>query len=266
MIVFPNAKINLGLHVLRRRSDGYHDIETCFYPVPLTDILEVVESPEMHFGYSGLPIPGNTSDNLVQKAYDLLNRAYGLPPVSIHLHKVIPMGAGLGGGSSDAAFMLTALNDLFKLGLTADELANYAGKLGSDCPFFIYQSPSLGKGTGTTLLPLPIQLAGKHIAIIHPGIHVSTAEAYARLNPAENRRPIQEILHQESWRDHLVNDFTPHIYDTHPEIAAIERVCYEAGAMYACMSGSGSAVFALSESVLPLDFPSSYFTWQGILS
>ena len=266
MIVFPNAKINLGLHVLRKRADGYHDIETCFYPVPLCDILEVIESPEIQFSHSGLSIPGIPSENLVQKAYDLLNRDYGLPPVSIHLHKVIPMGAGLGGGSSDAAFMLKALNNLFGLALTTTQLADYAGQLGSDCPFFIYQLPSMGTGTGTTLAPLDIQLKGTHITIIHPGIHVSTAEAYAGLEPSENREPVQKLLKYDNWTDKLVNDFTPHIYQTHPEIADIETACYLAGARYACMSGSGSAVYALSDAPLAPELPPSYFIWHGRLS
>jgi 4-diphosphocytidyl-2-C-methyl-D-erythritol kinase len=266
MIVFPNAKINLGLHVLRKRNDGYHDIETCFYPVPLTDVLEVIESNSMQFDFSGRPIPGGTGDNLVVKAYKLLKEEFGLPPVHIHLHKVIPMGAGLGGGSSDAAFMLVALNQLFGLNLNKETLASLAARLGSDCPFFIYQHALLGTGTGTTLEPIDLSLKGNYITIIHPGIHISTAEAYSRLVPNEDRKTLTETLKGNNWKQDLVNDFTRSVYDAYPEIQEIESSCYEAGASYACMSGSGSSVFALSDAPITPELPDGYFIWQGRLA
>ena len=266
MIVFPNAKINFGLHVLRKRTDGYHDIETCFYPVPLTDVLEVIESKTIRFDHTGRAIPGGTDENLVMKAYELLREQFDLPPVHIHLHKVIPLGAGLGGGSSDAAFMLVALNELFQLNLGKDRLAGLASELGSDCPFFIWQTPSLGTGTGTTLESMDVSLENLYITIIHPGIHISTAEAYAMLSPSDERRSLPELIGAKSWRNHLVNDFTTHIYETYPEIAHIEKACYDAGAAYACMSGSGSAVFALSDKPISPDLPEAYFTWHGQLA
>lgn len=238
MIAFPPCKINLGLNVVRKRSDGYHDIETCFYPVPWTDILEVIPSDKFEFTMSGNSIPGN--DNLCVKAYDLLKP----PPARIHLHKIIPTGAGLGGGSSDAAWTLRLLNDVFNLGLKNEDLKRHAAKLGSDCSFFIDDVPMIGSGRGEVLLPANVNLKGKFIVIVKPDVHVSTVEAYSGIVPKESTLDIETVPFDE-WRNHLKNDFEESIFRKHPAIAVIKDGLYRAGANYASMSGSGSAVFGI---------------------
>ncbi len=235
MVAFPPCKINLGLNILRKRSDGYHDIETCFYPVPWTDILEVVPSDKFEFTVSGNVIPGD--DNLCVAAYKLLNA----PPAKIHLHKIIPTGAGLGGGSSDAAWTLRLLNQVFSLGLTKDQLRGYAAGLGSDVAFFLDDIPMIGTGRGEVLTPANINLKGKFIVIVKPGVHVSTAEAYAGIVPKESKLDLENI-------SSLKNDFEESIFKKFPEIASIKSKLYEAGAMYASMSGSGSAVYGIFNS------------------
>jgi 4-diphosphocytidyl-2-C-methyl-D-erythritol kinase len=267
MVVFPQAKINLGLHVLFKREDGFHEIETCFYPVPLTDVLEAVPSDEFKFSQTGLEIPGKPDTNLCVRAFEQLRAEYNISPVHIHLHKIIPMGAGLGGGSSDGAWMLKLLNDLFSLGLDSEKLKHFAAQLGSDCPFFIDGTPAIGKGTGTTLSPAEIQLTGTFIRLIHPRIHVSTADAYGALTPVKNRVSVQELLLRSpaTWKENLVNDFSAPIYARHPRIGQIENQLYEQGAFYACMSGSGSAVFGLFDHE-PQPMESEDFVWTGQLS
>lgn len=238
MVAFPPCKINLGLNVVRKRTDGYHDIETCFYPIPWTDILEIIPSDKFEFKMTGNPIPGD--DNLCVKAYKLLNT----PPASIHLHKIIPTGAGLGGGSSDGAWTLRLLNDVFDLSLTKDELRRYAAQLGSDCPFFIDDVPMIGKGRGEILTPAKINLKGKFIVIVKPDVHVSTAEAYAGIIPAERNL---------DWSDlnSLRNDFEETIFRKHPVIKQAKQALHDAGASYASMSGSGSAVYGLFPEKIP---------------
>ena len=268
MVVFPHAKINLGLHVLRRRNDGYHDIDTCFYPVPLTDILEAVPSDRFEFHQTGLTIPGAGGDNLCVRAFRLMEKAYGIGAVSMHLHKIIPMGAGLGGGSSDGAFALKLLNEIFDLGLSAEKLELHAAELGSDCPFFIRGKAAIGTGRGTDLERFDLSLKGKFIRLIHPGIHVSTAEAYGSLVPDDSRDNIQDVLAAplNSWKDNLSNDFCKSIYSRHPVIRQIEAELYNEGAEYACMSGSGSAVFGIfNEAPGEKEHP-DYFTWTGPLT
>lgn len=232
MIAFPPCKINLGLNILRKRADGFHDIETCFYPVPWTDILEVIPSGKFEFTTSGNPIPGG--ENLCVKAYDLLKP----PPAKIHLHKIIPAGAGLGGGSSDAAWTLRLLNDVFDLKYSKEKLRSLAAQLGSDCAFFIDDGPMIGTGRGEVLTPANISLKGMFIVIIKPDIHVSTAEAYAGIVPKESKLDIENI-------QDLRNDFEPSIFKKYPLLASIKATLYEAGASYASMSGSGSSVFGL---------------------
>lgn len=235
MVAFPPCKINLGLNIVRKRADGYHDIETCFYPVRWTDILEVIPSDTFGFTTSGNAIPGD--DNLCVRAYRLLNA----PPAKIHLHKIIPTGAGLGGGSSDAAWTLRLLNDVFDLKHSKEELKNYAAQLGSDCAFFIEDVPMIGTGRGEILTKADIDLTGKHIVIVKPGIHVSTAEAYASVVPKESPFDLGDIRS-------LKNDFEPSVFKKYPAIASIKEALYEAGAYYASMSGSGSAVFGIFNS------------------
>ncbi|HZY80827.1 MAG TPA: 4-(cytidine 5'-diphospho)-2-C-methyl-D-erythritol kinase [Cyclobacteriaceae bacterium] len=247
MVSFPPCKINLGLNILRKRSDGYHDIETCFYPVPFTDILEVIPSSEFSFTLSGNAVPGNVEDNLCVKAYRLMQAVYSLPPAKIHLHKIIPTGAGLGGGSSDAAWTLRLLNDVFDLKLSKETLKEYASRLGSDCAFFIDDGPMMGTGRGEILTPVKIDLKGKYLALVKPEVHVSTAQAYEGVRPAEPKNRIANILTKQvaEWRGLLENDFERTVGEKLPVIRSIKEKLYEAGAEYASMTGSGSAVYGI---------------------
>lgn len=247
MVAFPPCKINLGLNVLRKRSDGYHDIETCFYPVPWSDILEVIRSDEFFFSSSGTPIPGEEHDNLCVKAYRMMQAVYSLPPVKIHLHKIIPTGAGLGGGSSDAAWTLRLLNDVFALNLAKDVLKEYAARLGSDCAFFIDDIPMIGSGRGEVLTPIKISLKGKYLIIVKPDVHVSTAQAYLGITPAEPKRKLTDVLGMPiaEWRELLVNDFEKTVGKKFTVISEIKEKLYQSGAEYASMTGSGSAVYGI---------------------
>jgi 4-diphosphocytidyl-2-C-methyl-D-erythritol kinase len=247
MLAFPNAKINLGLRVLSRRADGYHTIESCLFPIPWRDIIEIVEADSFSFKQSGLSIPGDSDSNLCVVAYKLLKDQYKLPPVHIHLHKVIPMGAGLGGGSSDGSFTLKLLNAIFDLKISSLGLQEYAAELGSDCPFFIDNTPALATGTGTFLAQADINLSGYYLAVIHPDIHVSTTEAYAGVIPNPNITPISNVLASDMglWSGNLINDFEQSVFKSHPQIAQTKDHLFRKGAIYAAMSGSGSAVFGL---------------------
>jgi 4-diphosphocytidyl-2-C-methyl-D-erythritol kinase len=247
MLTFPNAKINLGLNILRKRNDGYHDIESCLYPIALSDILEIVPSEKFSFQCTGLPISGDEHANLVIKAYRMLQADFELPPVAMYLHKIIPMGAGLGGGSADGAFALTMLNALFQLSLPTEKLEDYAARLGSDCPFFIQNEPALATGTGTTLAPVPVDLSAYEIKLKFPPVHVSTAEAYAGVTPRTPSLSIREILKRPvtEWQGLLQNDFEASILKKYPAIAQAKQELIGEGALYAAMSGSGAAVFGV---------------------
>ncbi len=247
MISFPNAKINLGLRIVDRRPDGYHTIESCLYPIELCDVLEIIESKEFSFESSGLLIDGKPENNLVVKAYDLLCQHHNLPPVSIHLHKVISMGAGLGGGSSDGTHALIMLNDLFDLQLTSIQLTALAGQLGSDCPFFIKNKPCIARGTGTELEEIDLDLNGYEIRLEHPDVHVSTAEAYAMIIPRKPKSSLSEILEKpvEYWQGQLTNDFELPMENKFPEIREAREKLLAEGAVYAAMTGSGSSVFGV---------------------
>ena len=249
MISFPNAKINLGLNIVSKREDGYHNIESCFYPIPWHDSLEVIEAASFAFHSYGLDIPGDSDANLCVKAYELIKADHNIPPVEIHLLKNIPMGAGLGGGSADGAFTLKMLNDLFKLGLTESQLEAYSLQLGSDCPFFIENTPTIARGRGEKLASSDLNLSDLYLAIHNPGIHVSTAEAYAGVKPNAPNMRVEEILQSsiKDWKDALINDFESSIFPNHPTIAQLKNDMYEAGAVYASMTGSGSTVFGLFE-------------------
>lgn len=253
MLLFPNAKINLGLNIVSKREDGFHNIESCFYPIPWHDSLEVIEAASFAFHAYGLDIPGDTSSNLCVKAYDLLKADFDIPPIEIHLLKKIPMGAGMGGGSADGAFTLKLINDLFKLGLSNSKLETYALQLGSDCPFFIKNQPVIAKGRGEQLESITLDLSGYHLAIHNPGIHISTKEAYAGITPNQPTHSIKEVLStpMEAWKDHLVNDFEASIFINHPAIAQLKKDMYQAGAIYASMTGSGSTVFGLFKGETP---------------
>ena len=255
MITFPNPKLNLGLAILRKRTDGYHDLESLFIPwCGLHDVLEIVPAaePEMHLYGLDLGEGGDGRDNLCMRAWALLNECYGIPPVAIHLWKGIPAGAGLGGGSADAAFTLRMLSEMFGLGLGDGLLASLAARLGSDCPFFIYNRPMIASGRGEILEPYEIDVTKFRIEVVTPGIHVSTREAYAGVTPREalpgnGLSSLREALAMPvaEWRGVLVNDFEPSVFGAHPELARIKAELYAQGACYASLSGSGSAIFGL---------------------
>jgi 4-diphosphocytidyl-2-C-methyl-D-erythritol kinase len=266
MVAFPNCKINLGLHIVEKRADGFHNIETCFYPVPIADILEIIPSEKFSFQSSGLQIPGDDKSNLSVKAFYLLSKDFSLKPVSIHLHKTIPLGAGLGGGSSDAASMLMMLNEIFSLGISQSGLHRYAENLGSDCAFFVYNRPMMGTDKGQVLNETNVSLKGKFIVIVKPPIHVSTADAYAGVTPKDPEFALVDILARpiEEWKRSLRNDFEVSVFKKYPEIERIKGALYDAGAAYASMSGSGSTVFAIFNSAVSLRemFPGCFY-WSG---
>lgn len=253
MIAFANAKINLGLLVTEKRPDGYHNIETIFYPIKLYDVVEVLESERLDFSSRGLKIPDGGA-NLCEKAYQLLAADYAIKPIHIHLLKNIPIGAGLGGGSSDAAHTLKLLNQLNNLGLTEDQLAGYAERLGADCPFFMNNKPVFASGIGTVFEDVNVDLSAYCIIVIKPDVHISTVEAYQNIIPqtpaVDLKRAIQ--LPVQEWKYHLVNDFELGLFEKYPIIERIKHALYERGAIFAAMSGSGSAVFGIFEEMLDL--------------
>ena len=257
MLSYPNAKINIGLNVLEKRPDGFHNLETVFYPVPDSDILEITESSFLKMHRYGIEYPGDPEDNLCMKAYGLLKEDFGIPPVEIHLYKRLPVGAGLGGGSSDAAFTLKMLNEMFGLELTREQLMDYAGRLGSDCPFFIYNKPMLGRGRGEILTPVPENiLEGYEIRLVFPPYFISTKQAYGGVTPRNvrkergeqiNETPLSSLVRRpvEEWKDLIGNDFEKHIFAAMPELGSLKEELYGQGAAYASMSGSGSALFGI---------------------
>lgn len=268
MICFPNAKINLGLHITSKRKDGYHDIETCMVPIPINDALEMILSKKPVFEASGLNIPGEEKDNLILKAVKLLQKDFNdLPALHIHLHKNIPMGAGLGGGSADGAFALTLMNTLFELHLEDWILEDYAAQLGSDCPFFIQNTPKIATGRGEILEPVDVDLKGNYIVLVKPPIHVGTKEAYAGVKPQAPKYPLKEVLKDKnSWKEMLVNDFENSIFPQYPEIAEIKAKLYKMGAYYAAMSGSGSTVFGLfTAKPEPINWSSEYTVFESVV-
>jgi 4-diphosphocytidyl-2-C-methyl-D-erythritol kinase len=265
MITFPNCKINLGLRVLRKRNDGYHDLETVFYPIPFYDILELIPSANtgLSFSVTGIEPESNKSDNLCVKAFELLKKDFpSISGAQIQLHKAIPSGAGLGGGSADAAFTLRTLNDQYGLGLSQHELIRYALQLGSDCPFFIINQPCFATGRGEELIPVKVDLSAYTIILVNPGIHVSTANAFRGISPAEPETSIEKIIQQpvESWKDQLVNDFEQTVFPLYPAIRSVKEELYKAGAIYVSMSGSGSTVYGIypKDKYLSLSFPDTY--------
>ena len=252
MITFPNAKINLGLNIVERRADGYHNIETVFFPIPLTDVLEIVPASD---GETSLSCYGNKVDcpaekNLVMKAYRLMQERYDLPPVAIHLYKHIPDGAGLGGGSSDAAHTLVMLNRMFDLGIADADLAAMAATLGADCAFFIYNRPMMATGIGDVLSPVDVNLKGKTLLLVKPPVGVDTRTAYSRVVPAPSTTNLVHLVAQpvETWDGLLVNDFEPSVFAALPQLWLIKARMMDAGAQYAAMSGSGSTIFGIFNS------------------
>jgi len=269
MLVFPNAKINLGLNIVRKRKDGFHDISSCFYPVKWHDVLEIIESPKFEFKTSGRDIPGNPDQNLCIKAYKLLKKDYQLPNVSIHLHKHLPVGAGLGGGSSDATYTLKLLNELFQLFLDEDVLGLYTEQLGSDCSFFLGNKPTMVEGKGEILNPIELNLEGYSIMIIYPGVEIETGSAYQMITPSEPDREISEVLKKvplQEWNGVLVNDFENAVFKKYPEIQSLKELLINEGALYASMSGSGSSVYGIFEKPIdPEQLKINRLSWTGPL-
>ena len=248
MVVYPNAKINLGLNIVSKRPDGYHNLETVFYPIPLRDCLEIVPAPQLQFSSSGIDIDCAPENNLCIKAYrSLQSLCPQLPPAHIHLHKSVPFGAGLGGGSADAAFVITAANRLFELGLSEELMARAAASVGSDCPFFVYDRPMFATGTGHELAPTACNLNGYYFVLAKPPVSVNTAQAYRGMvprQPAES--PRETVLRPVAeWDGRLINDFEETVFAQFPQIAALKDKMYRAGALYSAMSGSGSSVFGI---------------------
>lgn len=254
MLIFPIAKINLGLNIVERRADGYHNLETVFYPVPISDALELQVMDEAFpsayncdLKVTNIAIEGDERRNLVVRAYDLLAQDFKLPRIHAHLYKAIPTQAGMGGGSSDCAAMLTALNSLCQLGLTEQQLIDYAARLGADCPFFVIGRPAYAEGIGERLQPVGLDLSGWWLAVVKPPVPVSTKEAFALVTPRPTQKKCRDIVMQpvETWAAELHNDFEPSVFAQYPEIGEVKQALYEMGAEYAAMSGSGSAVFGL---------------------
>ena len=267
MVVFPNAKINLGLHILSLRYDGYHNIETQLVEIGLCDILEFAKASDnkLKLTITGTPVQGDIRENLVVKAWNLLHTKHSIPEVKIHLHKVIPQGAGIGGGSSDAAFMLKGLNEYFKLNITAERLKEYCTILGSDCSFFIENKPSLLSGKGDILTPTPKFIENKWLCLFYPEVVVSTADAYSVFNSYSSHRNLIDILFMDikDWKDKLVNDFEEQVFKLYPEIAELKQKIYNSGALYASMSGSGSSVYGIyDEKPVLEDSLKKFLIWE----
>jgi len=253
MIAFPNAKINLGLKVLQKRPDGFHNLETIFYPVGLSDVLEIIPAKDGVFSFAatGLSIPGDPKENLCIKAFHLLFSIFQLPPVKIHLHKVIPIGAGLGGGSSDGAFAIKLLNDIFSLGLSDDQMMDHARNLGSDCAFFIVNKCAFAFEKGDRFEFLDLDLSEYRIEIKTPEIYINTGEAYSMTDPRADSRthdfPLKEMINKPivDWKENLINDFEKPVFKKYPELSRIKQDFYERGALYASLSGSGSSIYGI---------------------
>lgn len=269
MIIFPNSKVNIGLNITEKRPDGFHNIESIFYPIQLCDSLEIIESErETKFTSSGISIPGNGNDNLCIKAYNLIKQDYEIPEVKIHLHKQIPIGAGLGGGSADASCTLKLINDIFELNISNENLKNYARKLGSDCAFFIDNNPAFAYNKGDEFEKTSIDLSGYFFLLINPGIHVSTADAYSGVTTKMPENNLNKLIDKpiESWKNLIKNDFEDSVFKIHPKINEIKNDLYNSGATYASMSGSGSSLFGIFKDK-PKDISrfDNYFSWSTIL-
>lgn len=266
MIVYPHAKINLGLRIVSKRADGFHDLETLFYPIGLKDILEIIEDQSAEQGVCSFSLSGiqleDSGNNLCVQAYQMIYEDHPMPAVKMHLHKMIPVGAGLGGGSSDAAFTIRCLNKMFHLDLSVVQMKAYAARLGSDCAFFIEDQAAFATGRGELLERFNLSLDDYHIVLINPRIHVSTALAYSGVTPKGSDSNMKKNLKKEpkEWSDCIVNDFEKHIFEAYPEIESVKEMCYKKGAVYAAMSGSGSSVFGIfKDKPILKGFPKAYF-------
>jgi 4-diphosphocytidyl-2-C-methyl-D-erythritol kinase len=250
VISFPNGKINIGLTIIRKRADGYHDLETIFYPIAIRDVLEISPADQLQLHLSGNPIGNDHRQNLCEKAYQLVKADFpNLPPVAIHLHKGIPVGAGLGGGSADSVFLIQLLNSGYELNLSAPAILKYASKLGSDCPFFVLNKPCFATGRGEILEPISLDLDGFALVFIHPGIKISTAEAFSMIRTTDSPPLLKTLIAQpiHQWRNKIVNDFEEPLMSAYPSLHGIKAKLYEAGALYASMTGSGSSFYGIFE-------------------
>ncbi|MFO8234751.1 MAG: 4-(cytidine 5'-diphospho)-2-C-methyl-D-erythritol kinase [Bacteroidales bacterium] len=272
MIIFPNAKINIGLFVTEHRNDGFHNIETIFYPINLTDILEIQETPanqEIVLQNTGIHIDVPFSQNLCHQAYRKIKDNHDIPSVDMHLHKIIPPGSGLGGGSSDAAYTLLTLNKIFKLNLSQTILASYAESLGSDCPFFLHNESAFAYEKGNRIIPVPINLTGYYLIVIVPDIQVSTKFAYKQVKPHKNKISLKDIITNmpvEKWKHNIVNDFEYHVFKQYPLLEDIKKQLYELNAEYAAMSGSGSGIYGIFKDKPDLSGKfNDMFVWQQTL-
>jgi 4-diphosphocytidyl-2-C-methyl-D-erythritol kinase len=271
MLTFPNAKINLGLQILRKRNDGFHEIETCLYPIPLQDSVEIIEAEDDEFKSTGIPISGEIGDNLCMKALFLLRQDFDIPPVYIHLHKVIPHGAGLGGGSSDAVAIIQSLNKMFDLKIDNGLMHNFASRLGSDCAFFVNNKPAIGSGRGEVLRECQVDLKGKHIVLVYPDFGISSGMAYSLIDPQIPEKKLEDILKLDirNWKDILINDFQDVLEDKYDDLRSIRLKLYQKGSIFASMSGSGSAYFGIFDEEIKdahTWFPDNYFVRSGILN
>ncbi len=265
MLVFPNSKINLGLNITQKRADGFHNIETIFYPVSWRDALEVIENQDSNelftFSQSGILIEGKKEDNLIYKAWQLLSEIKPIPAIKVHLHKNIPMGAGLGGGSADAAFFIELIDKKFCFNLSYGQKSSLAAKLGSDCSFFIKNSPVMATGRGDSFIDVNVDLGKYYILIVYPGIHSNTKEAYGNCIPKQPEKDLRSVIEKmpiNQWKEHLKNDFEENLFIKYPQIKALKDTLYKAGAIYACMSGSGSSVFGIFDKKPTIYFNSNY--------
>jgi 4-diphosphocytidyl-2-C-methyl-D-erythritol kinase len=269
MICFPNAKINLGLYITEKRNDGFHNIETVFYPIGWNDALEVIENKssteDFNLHLSGLSISGGISDNLLHKAYSIIKQTRTLPAIDVYLHKTLPMGAGLGGGSADAAFFINLLNEQFNLNFTEEERLIFARELGSDCAFFIKNKPVFASQKGDVFTEITLALSHLYIAIIYPNIHSNTKEAYSLVRPQQPVKSLFEVIKHPitTWKTHLINDFERSIFNLYPAVEEIKHSLYDLGAIYSSMSGSGSAVFGLFETEPDIKHLASFPHWIG---
>lgn len=269
MVIFPHCKINIGLQVLDKRTDGFHNIQTIFYPLAHNDVLEIIEAPagnyKFSFTSSGLPITVPAAKNICVKAYNAFNSKFnGLPEIHMQLHKAIPMGAGLGGGSSDAVFVLKLLNEKFSVGVTDSELSVMAKELGSDCVFFTQNQPCFAEGRGEILTPLSLDLSAYKILLIYPSIHINTASAFKGIEPAKNPLDLKALINLpvKEWKNNIRNDFEKSIFNFYPVLAEIKNNLYHSGAIYASMSGSGSSLYGIFEKNKQpeFNFPPDYFS------
>lgn len=268
MIDFPGSKVNLGLRITQKLDNGYHSLESVFLPIQFSDVLEIIPTSdsETQFNYSGFEISGDSKNNLIYRAWQILNEDFSIPPSKIYLHKVVPMGAGIGGGSADGSSMLKLINEHFKLGITQNKLELYAKELGADCPFFIRNKSAYVEGIGEIMSPISLNLSGYHFFLVAPGIHINTGEAFKNCQPKQHETSLKEIIEKNSissWKDLVKNDFEDYAFKSFPELRKIKEQMYKAGALYASMSGTGSSIYGFfeKENDLP-SFPEHYITYH----